>query len=80
MRSSIELASPQNGSIACDEDRGRDFLPSADHEPVPSGRSSAVSTRAVSTRRPGIFSSILLDAARGAREYVERWVAGRGAE
>ena len=75
MRSSIELASQQNGGIACDEDRGSAFLPSADHEPALSGRGPAVSTR-----RPGIFSSILLDAARGAREYVERWVAGRGAE
>ena len=75
MRSRIERSSPQNGSIACDEDRGRAFLPSASHESVLSGRSSNVSTR-----RSGIFSSILLDAARGAREYVERWVAGRGAE
>ena len=31
-------------------------------------------------RRANIVAQILVDATQGAREYVERWKAGRGAE
>ncbi len=49
----------------------------------------AVTTQDASSRDKGrttleqksrLFARILVDAGRGAREYIERWVAGRGAE
>lgn len=41
---------------------------------------SARRSRVQNGRRSSVIASILADAGRGAPEYVERWVAGRGAE
>jgi len=41
---------------------------------------SARRSRVQNGRRLSVIANILADAGRGAPEYVERWVAGRGAE
>ena len=43
----------------------------------PTGR---VQAHVLPERRSVALQLILVDASRGAREYVQRWVAGRGAE
>jgi hypothetical protein len=75
MRSRMDSASRRTGTFVSDREHGSTIVASAEREPAGAAQSAAVAGR-----RSGIFSNILLDAARGAREYVERWVAGRGAE
>jgi hypothetical protein len=60
------------------EDRIEDLADAVPLQVAP--RHGRAATREKAERRTKIFQRILGDAGRGAREYVERFKAGRGAE